>query len=35
VLLDAVLPDAPLHMKFAFSEEQLAWCEASEYAIWK
>ncbi|MEX1132020.1 MAG: hypothetical protein WEC15_02245 [Flavobacteriales bacterium] len=34
-LLDAVLPDAEPRYKFAFSEEQLAWCEANEQAIWK
>lgn len=34
-LLDALLPDTPPHLKFAFSKEQLAWCEANEYEIWK
>jgi hypothetical protein len=34
-LLDALLPEAELHLKLAFSKEQLAWCEANEYAIWK
>ncbi len=34
-LLDALLPETPAHRKLAFSPEQLAWCEANEYAIWK
>jgi len=34
-LLDAVLPDTEPRYKFAFSKEQLAWCEANEHAIWK
>ena len=35
VLLDALLPDTDPALKFAFSNEQLAWCEANEYGIWK
>ncbi|HQW05957.1 MAG: hypothetical protein IPH05_02875 [Flavobacteriales bacterium] len=35
VLLDALLPETEADLKFAFSKEQLAWCEANEYAIWK
>ncbi len=34
-LLDALLPDTDADLKFAFSKEQLAWCEANEYNIWK
>lgn len=34
-LLDAVLPDTEQAHKFAFSADQLAWCEANEQAIWK
>lgn len=34
-LLDAVLPEVRPELKFAFSAEQLAWCEANEQAIWK
>jgi hypothetical protein len=34
-LLDALLPQAPQHLLFAFTPEQLAWCEANEYNIWK
>lgn len=34
-LLDRLLPDVPQHRKLAFSEQQLAWCEANEYEIWK
>lgn len=34
-LLDALLPDTPQALKFAFTREQLAWCEANEYNIWK
>jgi hypothetical protein len=35
VLLDALLPDTEPHLKFAFSQAQLAWCEANELLIWK
>ena len=34
-LLDAVLPDTDPHLKFAYSKEQLSWCEANELLIWK
>ncbi len=34
-LLDALLPDTEARYKFAFSQEQLEWCEANELAIWK
>jgi len=34
-LLNALLPDVPPAQKFAFSQEQFRWCEASEYNIWK
>lgn len=34
-LLNALLPDAEPSDLFAFNKEQLAWCEANEYAIWK
>lgn len=35
-LLDALLPDTDPHLKFAFSKEQLAWCEANkESLVWK
>ncbi|MEO8589450.1 MAG: hypothetical protein ABI432_08790 [Flavobacteriales bacterium] len=34
-LLDALLPGTDPYLKFAFTKEQLAWCEANEYAIWK
>ncbi len=34
-LLDALLPSVEARSKFAFSTEQLAWCEANEYMIWK
>lgn len=34
-LLDVLLPDTPDHLKLAFSKEQLAWCEANEYEIWR
>ncbi|HMC96939.1 MAG TPA: hypothetical protein VKG92_04765, partial [Flavobacteriales bacterium] len=34
-LLDALMPDTEPYLKFAFSKEQLAWCEAHEYDIWK
>jgi hypothetical protein len=35
VLLDALLPDTPPHLKFAFSQEQLKWTEANEFNLWK
>lgn len=35
VLLDALLPDADPALKLAFSPEQLAWCEANEFLMWK
>lgn len=34
-LLDALLPEVDPSLKLAFSPEQLAWCEANEYLIWK
>lgn len=34
-LLDALLPEEPAHMNYAFTPEQLAWCEANEYLIWR
>jgi hypothetical protein len=34
-LLDALLPDTEMHLKYAFSPDQLAWCEANEYMIWR
>ena len=34
-LLRSVLPPEDPHFAFAFSPEQLAWCEANEYLIWK
>jgi len=34
-LLDALLPETDPHLKFAFSREQLAWCEANEFLVWK
>src|SRR5690606_6262151 len=34
-LLDALLPDVQLHLKMAFTSDQLAWCEANEFNIWK
>lgn len=34
-LLDALLPEVDPALKFAFSAEQLAWCEAHEAEIWK
>jgi hypothetical protein len=34
-LLDALLPDTDPSLKFAFSTEQLEWCKANEYNIWK
>lgn len=35
VLLDALLPDTPRELKFAFTKDQLAWCETNEYLMWK
>jgi hypothetical protein len=35
VLLDALLPDTEPALKLAFSPEQLAWCEANEFLMWK
>ncbi|MBL8011286.1 MAG: hypothetical protein JNJ64_11815 [Flavobacteriales bacterium] len=35
VLLDALLPDARPDLKLAFTPEQLAWCEANEFNIWR
>ncbi len=35
VLLDVLLPEADPSMKLAFSPEQLAWCEANEFNIWR
>jgi hypothetical protein len=34
-LLDALLPDTDPALKFAFTKEQLACCEANEYNVWK
>lgn len=34
-LLDALLPETEPHLKLAFTKEQLAWCEANEYEVWK
>jgi hypothetical protein len=34
-LLDALLPEVEPHLKLAFTKEQLAWCEANEYEVWK
>lgn len=34
-LLDVLLPDTDRALKFAFSKEQLDWCEANEYGIWR
>ncbi|MBL7950621.1 MAG: hypothetical protein JNM62_02775 [Flavobacteriales bacterium] len=34
-LLDAMLPDTDPALKFAFTKDQLAWCEANEYNIWR
>jgi len=34
-LLDAVLPETNDALKFAFSDEQLAWCGENEFGIWK
>ncbi|MBL8002223.1 MAG: hypothetical protein JNL05_09705 [Flavobacteriales bacterium] len=35
VLLDAILPEADAADKLAFSPQQLAWCEANEFNVWK
>jgi hypothetical protein len=34
-LLDALLPETEPYLKFAFTPEQLAWCEANEALIWR
>ena len=34
-LLDVLLPDVATDLKFTFSPEQLDWCVAKEYNIWK
>jgi hypothetical protein len=34
-LLDALLPDTEPFRKFAFSPEQLAWCETHEALLWR
>ncbi len=34
-LLDALLPDTEPFLKFAFTPEQLAWCEVNESLIWR
>jgi len=34
-LLDALLPGVEPHLKYAFTKEQLAWCEANEFEVWK
>ena len=34
-LLDRLLPGTDPALKFAFSKEQLVWCEANEYNLWK
>lgn len=34
-LLDAVLPGTNPAFKFAFTDEQLKWCEDNEFKIWK
>ncbi len=34
-LLDALLPDVPAELKFAFTAEQLKWCQANEFNIWR
>jgi hypothetical protein len=34
-LLDALLPQTAPHLKYAFTPEQLAWCEANEAMIWR
>lgn len=35
VLLDALLPGTDPALKFAFSQEQLKWCEDNEFNCWK
>lgn len=35
VLLEELLPDVDPALRLAYTPEQLAWCEANEYAIWK
>ena len=35
VLLEALLPDVGPDLKLAFTSEQLAWCEANEFNIWR
>jgi hypothetical protein len=34
-VLDAVLPDAEIAHKLAFTPEQLKWCEENEFLVWK
>lgn len=34
-LLESLLPEVDLHLKLAFSREQVDWCERNEYEIWK
>jgi hypothetical protein len=34
-LLDALLPETNPAFKFAFTEEQLKWCEDNEFNVWK
>ena len=34
-ILDVLLPYTHPDLKFAFTKEQLAWCEANEFEIWK
>lgn len=34
-LLDAVMPEAAEHLRFAFTPEQMEWCRASEFNIWR
>ncbi len=34
-LLDVLLPDTPSDLKFAFTQEQLSWCEANEFRMWR
>ncbi len=34
-LLDALLPETNPALKFAFTDEQMKWCEASEFNVWK
>ncbi len=34
-LLDALLPETDASLKFAFTPQQLKWCEDSEFNIWK